>query len=251
MNPNELLAQMFAAQGGDHRADRLLPGCHHRGASRAATASTGARTTCSERPKKEESQDEGRPLMTPDVTKELNSDSPELSEFHQELLTHVKKLVRMSRSKMSKYYDQWDQQQAIYKGERQPDKDDVEMSKREKPVKMVVPSTFAQVMTFTSFLFLLYTQNKTFYELLPTGDEDYGTKMKDIEKVMERDCRANAWNSAPFPASSGHRAVWHRRFGVLLDQEDEPDLRAQRANGGDHLRRGDDGSDPAASGRSS
>jgi hypothetical protein len=136
--------------------------------------------------------------VTPDVVKELNRDEVDLSDFHKELLDHVKKLVRMSRSKMSKYYDDWDQQQRIYKGERQPDKDDVEMVKREKPVKMVVPSTFAQVMTFTSFLFLLYTQNKTFYELLPTGDEDYGTKMKDIEKVMERDCRANSWNALLF-----------------------------------------------------
>ena len=63
---------------------------------------------------------------------------------------------------------------------------------------MVVPSTFAQVMTFTSFLFLLYTQNKTFYELLPTGDEDYGTKHRDMEKVLERDTRANQWNAMLF-----------------------------------------------------
>lgn len=136
--------------------------------------------------------------MTENVIKELNSDSPELSEFHRALLDHVKELVRMSRSKMSKYYDSWDQQQEVYKGERMADKDDVEMRKRDKPVKMVVPSTFAQVMTFTSFLFLLYTQNRTFYELLPTGDEDYGTKHRDLEKVLERDTRANQWNAMLF-----------------------------------------------------
>ena len=75
---------------------------------------------------------------------------------------------------------------------------DAEQEMRGKPIKMVVPSTFAQVMTFTSFLFLLYTQNKTFYELLPTGDEDYGTKHRDMEKVLESDTRANQWNAMLF-----------------------------------------------------
>jgi hypothetical protein len=86
----------------------------------------------------------------------------------------------------------------IYKGERYPDRDDVEMSKRDKPVKMVVPTTFAQVMTFASFLFMLFTQNRSFYELLPTGDEDYGTKYRDSEKILDRDTRANAWNTLLF-----------------------------------------------------
>ena len=136
--------------------------------------------------------------MTEDVIRELDKDSAELSDFHKELLEHVKELVKMSRSKMSKYYEDWDRQQEVYRGERQLDKSDAEQEMRGKPIKMVVPSTFAQVMTFTSFLFLLYTQNKTFYELLPTGDEDYGTKHRDMEKVLERDTRANQWNAMLF-----------------------------------------------------
>src|SRR5580765_1479053 len=136
--------------------------------------------------------------MTEDTIKELTREDGELSDFHENLLRHVKDLVKMSRSKMSKYYDDWDNQQCVYKGERMPDKDDVEQDLRDKPVKMVVPNTFAQVMTFTSFLFLLYTQNRTFYELIPTGDEDYGTKIRDLEKVLERDTRANAWNAMLF-----------------------------------------------------
>ena len=104
----------------------------------------------------------------------------------------------MSRSKMSRYYDDWDKQQEVYKGERAADKSDAEQELRGKPVKMVVPTTFAQVMTFTSFLFLLYTQNKTFYELIPTGDEDYGSKHRDMERVLERDTRANQWNAMLF-----------------------------------------------------
>jgi len=136
--------------------------------------------------------------LTEDVIKELNSDSPELSEFHKALLEHVKELVKMSRTRMSKYYDDWDKQQEVYKGERQADKQDAEQALRDKPIKMVVPSTFAQVMTFTSFLFLLFTQNRTFYELMPTGDEDYGTKLRDSEKLLERDTRANQWNTLLF-----------------------------------------------------
>ena len=107
--------------------------------------------------------------MTPEVTKELSDESGELSDFHKALLDHVKKLVRMSRSTMSKSYEDWDNQMQIYKGERQPDKDDREQSKRDKPVKMVVPTTFAQVMTFTSFLFMLYTQNRTFMSFCHRG----------------------------------------------------------------------------------
>jgi hypothetical protein len=136
--------------------------------------------------------------LTEDVIKELEKESGELSDFHKELLDHVMKLVKMSRSSMCKSYTDWDNQQMIYKGERLPDKDDVEQSRRDKPVKMVVPTTFAQVMTFSSFLFMLFTQNRTFYELVPTGDEDYGTKYRDCEMLLERDTKANQWNSLLF-----------------------------------------------------
>ena len=136
--------------------------------------------------------------MTEDVIKELKDESGELSDFHKALLDHVMKLVKMSRSTMCKSYEDWDNQQMIYKGERLPDKDDREQEKRDKPIKMVVPTTFAQVMTFTSFLFMLFTQNRSFYELLPTGDEDYGTKYRDSEQLLERDVRSNQWNSLLF-----------------------------------------------------
>src|SRR5258705_11772698 len=136
--------------------------------------------------------------MNQDVVDELSKESGELSDFHKDLLDHVIKLVTMRRTQMSKSYEDWDNQEIIYKGERQPDKTDVEMTKRDKPVKMVVPTTFAQVMTFASFLFMLFTQNRSFYELLPKGDEDYGKKYRDSEKVLERDTRANQWNMLLF-----------------------------------------------------
>jgi hypothetical protein len=71
-------------------------------------------------------------------------------------------------------------------------------AQQDKPVKMVVPNTFAQVMTFSSFLFLLFTQNRTIFSLQPTGDEDYGTKQQDCETMLERDCRHNMWNTILF-----------------------------------------------------
>jgi hypothetical protein len=107
-------------------------------------------------------------------------------------------LVKMSRSKMSSYYEQWDLQEQVYRGMRAMDKEDVKQSAQNKPVKMVVPNTFAQVMTFSSFLFLLFTQNRTVFALQPTGNEDYGTKQQDAETMLERDCRHNMWNTILF-----------------------------------------------------
>lgn len=135
--------------------------------------------------------------MTQDVINQLNKREPE-NKFHDDLLSHAKALVKMSRSKMSEYYSTWDLQDSVYHGERQPDVEDKEQSVRGKPVKMVVPNTFAQVMTFSSFLFLMFNQNRTFYELNPTGNEDYGTKEQDCELILERDLRRNRWNTLLF-----------------------------------------------------
>jgi hypothetical protein len=99
---------------------------------------------------------------------------------------------------MSETYSDWDHQDMIFRGIRCEDKDDVEQAKRGKPVKMVVPHSFAQAMTFTSFVFLLFNQNRTFYELVPTGDEDYGKKWRDCEKILERDVRYNMFNQLLF-----------------------------------------------------
>jgi hypothetical protein len=134
--------------------------------------------------------------MIESVTQELNKKEP--SEFHKELLDHVRDLVKMSRSKMSDNYSAWDMQDQVFRGERFPDVEDARQATKGKPVKMIVPNTFAQVMTFTSFLFLLFNQNRTFFELIPTGDEDYGDKQKDCELMLERDLRHNSFNGILF-----------------------------------------------------
>lgn len=131
--------------------------------------------------------------MTPDVINEINK--KESSNFHKELLDHALALVKMSRAEMSKHYDNWDMQDQVYRGVRMLDSDDIEQARKDKPVKMVVPNTFAQVMTFTSFLFLLFNQNRTFFELNPSGIEDYRQKEQDCEAVLERDLKHHMWNT--------------------------------------------------------
>lgn len=136
--------------------------------------------------------------MTDDVRNELNQETS--SKFHTDLLAHAKALVAMSRSKMASNYSQWDLQDQVYRGERWPDPEDLEQDKKGKPIKMVVPNTFAQCMTFSSFLFLMFNQRspQPFYALLPSGDEDYGTKEMDCENILERDLRHNRWNTLLF-----------------------------------------------------
>jgi len=110
--------------------------------------------------------------MTEDIKRELNREG-EPTPFHQALLDHARGLIKMSRCKMSSYYENWDLQDDVYRGVRQPDREDKTEAARGKPVKMIVPHTFAQVMTFTSFLFLMFNQNRTRFELSPTGDADF------------------------------------------------------------------------------
>jgi hypothetical protein len=135
--------------------------------------------------------------MTQDTIDELRKENGR-SELHKSLLDHATALVKMSRSKISRFYPSWDLQNSVYHGERYFDREDIEQSKKGKPVKMVVPNTFAQVMTFSSFLFLMFKQNRNFFELTPTGNEDYGTKEQDCELVLERDLQRNKWSTLLF-----------------------------------------------------
>jgi len=123
--------------------------------------------------------------MTPDLIKDLQKEEP--SEFHEKLLRICMDDVKRSRGVMASNYSQWDVQDEVYRGERTLDSDDKKQEMQSKPTKMVVPNTFAQVMTFTSFLFLMFKQNSNFFELKPTGEEDFGKKWMDCEAVLQRD----------------------------------------------------------------
>jgi len=107
------------------------------------------------------------------------------------LKNKVVQLVKESRSEMSKNYDRWDKNNDVYCGLRAPDEEDVDASDHNEPEKMVVPMSFAQIQTFVAFIFLLFYQNKRFFELIGTGSEDKGDKSSDGEKLLEADMRSN------------------------------------------------------------
>lgn len=89
-----------------------------------------------------------------------------------DLAQRCKDLVKMSRDEMCKYYDVWDKFDMTYRGERPPDKVDVRARERGEPEKMILPMTYAQVETFTSFGHQLFNQREVFFPLIPSGEED-------------------------------------------------------------------------------
>lgn len=110
------------------------------------------------------------------------------------LLAHFRGLVNMSRDAMATHYSTWDAADDSFRGIKVLDSRDVVSERKGEPSKMTVPLTHAQIMTFASFCFLLFTQNRTFFELTPTGDEDFGTR-PDAELVLERDLKKSQFNS--------------------------------------------------------
>lgn len=119
-------------------------------------------------------------------------EAEEQDEQLVKLKDKVRKLVKMSRSEMSKRYDRWDMQADVYRGIKQLDEEDLRAAEMNEPEKMIVPMSFAQVQTFVAFVFLLYTQKNTFYEFVATGAEDEDLT-RDSEQLLERDLRNNQW----------------------------------------------------------
>lgn len=136
--------------------------------------------------------------MDPKTIAELTDVNDKPDTFHNRVLTYVRGLVKMSRTRMSRYYRFWDLQDRVYRAEKVEDRDDAEQRLKQTPTKMVVPNTFAQVMTFVSFIFLMYRQNSRFFELKPTGGEDYDQKREDCELSLERDLNHNEFNTKLF-----------------------------------------------------
>lgn len=131
--------------------------------------------------------------MTIDVSQHLTDEKQ--SRFHEKMLTECLADIKRSRSKMSGYYPQWDLQDQVYRGEREPDLDDKKQELEGKPIKMILPTTRAQIDSYVSFLFGLFTQNAQPFELEPSPDAtDYGTKWKDCEAILKRDCGKSSWN---------------------------------------------------------
>ena len=108
--------------------------------------------------------------MTPDIAKivGLKTQPRQLIDLSQRL----KDLVKLSRDEMSKYYDQWDYFDQVYRGERKVDKQDLKARARGEPEKLIIPLTYSQVETFTSFGYSTFNQRDTFYDLIASGVED-------------------------------------------------------------------------------
>lgn len=96
----------------------------------------------------------------------------ELTEFHKGLLTEIKGMLKASSSKMSTYWDGWENADKSYRGYKVYDKEDEKSAAKGEPHKILLPLTFAQLQTAASFIFSTFTQKERFFELSGTSSED-------------------------------------------------------------------------------
>lgn len=126
------------------------------------------------------------------IKNELEQEEP--TDFHKQLLMHVKALVEMSARRMADNYDNWDSANQTYRGEHLLDKADKAAVSRNEPTKMVVPLTYAQVQTFVAFCMSLFTQRDRIFELVPKG-EMYDKAAKAGEAILSRDLTQNVFEA--------------------------------------------------------
>lgn len=116
------------------------------------------------------------------------------SQEHGTLLSHVKKLVKISRDDMAKSYATWDANDMVFRSQRKKDKEDMTAEVKGDPGKMIVPLTFAQIMTFVAFSIMSVTQNRRFFELEPIRREE-AVLEEVLELILEHDLRRNKWTA--------------------------------------------------------
>lgn len=128
--------------------------------------------------------------LAPDIKKDLGQEVH--TEFHQALLEHCMKRVKLSSEHMVKYHAKWDRLAETTAGERKRDQEDVRASKLKEPEKMVVPLSKAQTHTFVSFLFLYFQQKQYAFEYMPQDRGDY--RIRELcEKLVHRDLYVSKW----------------------------------------------------------
>lgn len=128
--------------------------------------------------------------MNKEISDALNINDP----LHDKLLAHCKRLVEMSRAYMFRFYDLWDVNDSILRGERKADDTDRKAAQRGEPPKIILPFSYAQVQTFIAYFSMLFTQRDVFYEIQGTGPLDEGTPELDMETVLQRDLRRSCWS---------------------------------------------------------
>lgn len=117
----------------------------------------------------------------------------QISPLHGRLLQTSRDLVDFSRRIMSSYYEEWDYYDQCYRGERKFDKSDKEADQRGEPAKMAIPLSYAQVQVFVAYMFSQFFQRPSFYQLAPSGQEDYDAA-KVGEAFLTRDLSENMWS---------------------------------------------------------
>ena len=123
---------------------------------------------------------------------------PEMTRFHEEMLSHCRRRLQLSRAHMQAYYDMWEDRHRIYRSYRSEDAQDRKAAEEGRPQKQVVPMTYAKVHTFKSFCLSLFTQRPNVFELDAQGGEDkdytaiaekclaYDTKTNNFEKILRQ-----------------------------------------------------------------
>jgi hypothetical protein len=149
--------------------------------------------------------------MDLETTKRLKK--KELDPKLKELVEKLNGLLDRSRTDMKKFYMRWDRNNDAYMGKKPVDRRDLDSRDRGEPEQMVGPLAWAQVQTAVAFSYLLYTQNKTFFQLNPTGPEDYRMRY-DSELTLERDFRRNK-----APSKVYQQLVDYYRFGLGVTKE--------------------------------
>ena len=150
-------------------------------------------------------------MMPDELIAYLSQQNP--GKFHDELLAHCKRLLKLSRDQMQTNYAKWDKYDMVYRGERYRDHDDVKAAERKEPEKLVVPFTYSQIQTFVAFCFQVYTQRPTFYELQGTGTENEQAA-KLGESVLEYNLEHNKFKGDKLPQFITNIA----RFGLGILQ---------------------------------
>lgn len=133
--------------------------------------------------------------MDPKIVKML--ESKDQDDKIVELKTFIVDQLKFSRGRLKSRWEQWDRNLRIFKGERVPDEQDRESRANDEPEKSVVPMSYAQCMTFATFAYMVLNQNKTFFQLEATGNEDFPlTEVGD--STLERDLRHNKFRVTLF-----------------------------------------------------
>lgn len=156
-----------------------------------------------------------------------------------DLFENYKLLLQMSRDEMAKYYDQWDRNDMVYRGERKPDYQDKLAAKRGEPEKIVLPMTFGQVQTFVAFLYATYNGRDYFFETVASGAEDEKPG-RMAEAVLEQNLYHNKFRGPQLIQFGTDIArfglgitkeTWVREQVPLIEEVPDPNFVAQAVPG--------------------